>query len=100
MPWTVIHAATVINKGRKDDEGFTPHRRWKGKEISRPVAEFGERMMYPPAASTGKNKFDVRWMGGVWLGIKLESEELIIGKVDGEAKARDFRKKLEEGGRW
>ncbi len=29
-PWMVMHAATVINKGRRDDEGFMPYRRWKG----------------------------------------------------------------------
>ena len=59
-----MHAATAINKGRKDDEGFTPCRRWKGKELNRPVAEFGECVMYLPVASAGKNKFDVMWMDG------------------------------------
>ncbi len=44
-PWMVMFVATVINKGRKDDEEFTPHRRWRGKELSRPVAEFGECVM-------------------------------------------------------
>jgi hypothetical protein len=60
----VTHAATVIDKGRKDDEGFTAYRRWKGTKFTRPVAEFGECVMYLPAASVGKNKFDVRWMRG------------------------------------
>ena len=41
-PWLVMHAATVISKGRKDVEGFTPYRRWKGREFTRPLAEFGE----------------------------------------------------------
>ncbi len=63
----------MINKGRKDDEGFMPHRRWKWKEFTKPAAELGECVMYLPAVSAGKNKFDVRWMDGVWLGIKLES---------------------------
>ncbi len=72
-PWIVTHAATAINKGAKDDEGFTPYRRWKLKEFIRPVAEFGKCMMYLPVASAGKNKFDVRWMDVVWLGIKMES---------------------------
>ncbi len=55
--------------GRKDDEGFTAYMRWKGKEFTRLVAEFGECVMCFPAASAGKNKFDVRWMNDVWLGI-------------------------------
>ena len=39
--------------------------------------------MHLLAASVGKNKFDVRWMDGVWLGIKLESRESIMGTADG-----------------
>ncbi len=41
--------------------------------------------------------FDMIWMDGVWLGIKLESGESIIGTADGVAKARDFRRKPEGG---
>ncbi len=96
----VIHAATVINKGREDDDGFTAHRRWKGRELTRPVADFGECVMCLPAASVGKNKFDVRWEDGAWLGIEMESGESIIGTARGVVKARNFRRKPEEGGRW
>ncbi len=32
VPWRVMHVATVISKGRKDDEGFRPHRRSRQKE--------------------------------------------------------------------
>ncbi len=39
-------------------------------------------------------------MDGVWLGIKLGSGESIIGAAGGVVKARDFRRKSEEGGRW
>jgi hypothetical protein len=93
-------AAPVINKGRKDDEGFTAYRRWKGKEFTRPVAEFGECVMYWPAASVGKNKSNVRWMDGVWPGMKPENGESIVGTADGVIKARDFRSKPEDGGPW
>ncbi len=56
----------MVLKGRKDDEGFTAHRRWKEEELTRRVAEFGECVMHLPAASVGKNKFDVRWMDVAW----------------------------------
>ncbi len=39
----VTHAATVIKKRRKDDERFTAYRRWKRREFTKPVAEFGEK---------------------------------------------------------
>ncbi len=92
----VMRAATVIRKGRKDDEVLTPHRRWKGKEFTGPVPEFGECVMYLPAASAGKNKFDVRWRDGAWLGIRLESGESVIGTADGVVKARGCRRTLQE----
>ena len=50
--------------------------------------------------SVGKDKFDVRWKEGVWLGIKAESGESLIGTGEGVVKARDFRRKPENGGRW
>ncbi len=36
-------------------------------------------VMLLPAAIVGKNRFDVKWMYGVWLGIKPESGESFIG---------------------
>ncbi len=42
------------------------------------------------AGGLGKNKFDVRWEDGIWLGIEMESGESIIGKARGVAKARDL----------
>ena len=72
-PWLVMHAASVINRGRKDEEGFSAYRRWKGREFNKPVAEFGECVLYAPAMSVGRNKFDTRWSEGVWLGVRMES---------------------------
>ncbi len=82
----VMHAATVISKGRKDDEEFTPCWRWKGREFTRLVAEFGECVWYAPALSAGRDKFDARWREGVWLEVKLESGESIIGTSEGVVK--------------
>ncbi len=48
----------------------------------------------------GEIKFDVRWVDGVWRGITLESGESIIGAPEGVVKARVFRGKPENGGRW
>ena len=54
----------------------------------------------PPAASAGKDKFDARWKEGVWLGVRMESGESLIGTDGGVVKARDFSRKAENGGRW
>jgi len=100
IPWLVMHAGSVMCRRRVDREGFTPFRRWKGRPFARPVAEFGENVWYLPANSVGKNKFETRWREGVWLGVRMESGEAIIGTSEGVLKARDFRRKPENGGRW
>jgi hypothetical protein len=63
------------------------------------VAEFGESVWYTPANSAGEDKFDVRWLERVWLGVRVESGESIIGTDRGVVKARDFRRKPLNGGR-
>ena len=64
------------------------------------MAHFGECVLYTPAMSAGKDKFDARWKEGVWLGVRVESGESLIGTNEGVVKARDFRRKAEIGGRW
>jgi hypothetical protein len=46
VPWMVMHAAPMVNRGRKDDDGFSAHRRWR-------VAESGEGALCAPATSSG-----------------------------------------------
>ena len=33
VPWMVMHAASVMNRGRKDEEGFSAYRRWKAGSV-------------------------------------------------------------------
>merc|ERR1712240_708375 len=91
IPWLVAHAASVITRMRKDSEGFTAYRRWKGRTFNRPVTEFGECVLYLPAKTAGRDKFDVR---------RLEGGESVIGTSEGVVKARDFRRKSDENERW
>ncbi len=46
VPWTVMNAATVNNKGKKGDQWFTAYRMWRGREFARPEAEFGESVAH------------------------------------------------------
>ena len=46
MPWIVSHASATINRRRKDDSGVTAWRRWKGRDLNKHVAEFGEQVWY------------------------------------------------------
>ncbi len=80
-------AASVINRWWKDDEGFAAYLRWKGRVRE---ASCGVRRVCGarPALSVGKDEYDVRWKEGVWLGIKLERGDSMIGTSEGVAKAR------------
>ncbi len=50
--------------------------------------------------SAGEDKFDGRRAEGMWLGVCLEIGESLMGAREGVAKARDFRRKAENLGRW
>ena len=65
-----------------------------------PVAELGENVLYLQANSAGKHKFDVRWHEGIWLGIRDESGESVVGTPEGVVKAKDFRRKRDHDERW
>ena len=73
-PWMVMHAVSVINRGRKDEEGFSACRRWRGRDLKKPAAEFGERVLRAPVMSASTDKFDVGWMDGLRLGIRVGSQ--------------------------
>ncbi len=66
VPWLAMYAASVINRGRMDQEGFAALRRWNSRELNKPAAEFSECVPDGPAG--WRNKFDARWVDGVWLG--------------------------------
>ena len=100
VPWFVMHSAAVINRRRMGEHGMTAYRRWKGKPFNRIVAEFGECIWYLKSGSAGRDKFVNRWEEGIWLGIRDESGEVIVGTKDGVVKCRDFRRKPIEEDRW
>ena len=81
-------------------DGETAYERWKGNKFKRGVAEFGECVDYLKQRSKGKDKADIRWGHGIWLGVKETSGEHIIGTGEGVVKARDIRRRAMEDDRW
>ena len=65
----------------------------KTPTFDREVAEFGECVDYLVLGSKGKDKQDSRWKYGVWLGIKEESGEVIIGTPQGVTKAQTIHQR-------
>ena len=50
-------------------------KRLRGGEFNANAAEFGESVLYMKPDIVGKDKMDVRWEVGIWLGIREESGE-------------------------
>ncbi len=98
--WMVRHASAPINRYQMGEDGKTAHERLRGRKFRRDVTEFGESVMYIRAESVGKDKYNSRWEEGVFLGIREESGEIIVGTEKGVIKARAFRRKGSEAERW
>ena len=52
------------------------------------------------AKTKGKDKFECRWETGIWLGVKDETGEAVIGTGVGVVRARDRRRFDEVSERW
>ena len=61
---------------------------------------FGEYVMYLKLESEGKDKGERRWSEGVFLGVKEESGEIIVGIEKGVVQARTFKRFGSEEERW
>ena len=72
----------------------------KGRAFRTPVTEWGECVLYCRLDSAGENKFDSRWEEGVWLGVKDNTGEAIIGTDKGIVKARDWKHQATHQVRW
>ena len=80
-------------------EGFTAYRRWKGRTFGREVAEIGESVWYMKPGIKGKDKFERRWEEGIWLGVRHETGEVIMGTSEGVIKVRDVKRRRRRGRR-
>ena len=79
---------------------MTAYRRLKGREFAKSVTEFGECVWYMRNKTSKRGKLESRWESGVFLGIREESNEILVGTSDGVVKARTFRRKGSDEDRW
>ena len=100
LSWLPRHAAASIVRYNIGKDGRTAHERWKGKKFKREVAEFGECVWYLKPRSRGATGVMGRWSDGVWLGIREESGEAMIGTKDGLMRTRTIRRKASHEQRW
>ena len=99
MTWLVPHAAETLNRYLIGVDGKTARQRLKGRTFKSPVVEFGECVWYLKPKSAGRDKLTSRWGTGVWLGVREESGEPLIGTAAGVIKVRSIRRKAGDA-RW
>ena len=77
-------------------DGRTAHARWKGNKFKREVAAYGECVWFLKPRSRGATGMAGRWSAGIWLVIREESGEVMIGTKDGIMKARTISRKASQ----
>ncbi len=90
FPWLVEWAAQAINRYSVNKAGRTPHEEAKGRKSHAPIVEFGEKVHFIPARAKNirQAKTETRFWDGIWLGLRMRSDEAIIGTSKGIVKAR------------
>ena len=73
----------------------------RGNRSASAIAQFGEKVMFMPAqTASGKlGKLDDRYYDGIFLGMRLRSDEILIGTEHGVIKARSICRHP-EGHQW
>ena len=93
LPWLVRHAAYVLNRYIKRDDGRSAWARLRGKECDSPLAQIGEtvdfKIVRGEMAKTGARvgPWELSW------GRTDESDEVIVGTAAGIEFARSFRRR-------
>merc|ERR1712086_426135 len=94
--WACRHAAWIINRFQPRENGKTPYFSMRGRNYSGPIVYFGENVMFKVVAD---DKYDDRWLGGLFVGKLDQTDEAILLTPSGVAKARGIRR-LEESERF
>ena len=81
FPWMVEWSAGLITRYVKGHTGRTAYGEARGRDVQAPVAEFGEKVMFMTSMETNKSapKVDAKFHDGLWLGLRMQSDEWIIG---------------------
>ena len=101
VAWAIEYAAVLLNYYKEGADGKTPFERHRGAKHERPVAEFGESVLYLPLdrKSHPIHAPEPRHEEGVWLGMDMRSTEVLIGTPSGVVKARSVRRRPDDE-RW
>ena len=79
---------TLFHRGEPFD-GMTAFRRIKGKDWTIPLLAFGETVEF---RSRARHKLESRWQEGLFLGVRLDTSEKIVGTSEGTYVVQSVRR--------
>ena len=95
LQWLVRHAADVLSRFAKRDDGGSAWARLGGKECDSPLEQAGETVDFKIVRGV-MAKLEPRWATRTFLGRTDESDEVIVGTTVGVEFARSFRRRTRE----
>ena len=89
--WLVSHAAWIINRFQKHHGDVTPFEMVMHKPFQSPIYEFGSVVMARHDAAGRPSRSGGKWTMGLWLGVRQDSCEYIVGTVRGIMTCRSVK---------
>ena len=79
------------------DLGTTAVQLTRDSRSSRNIAQFGETVLYKPLkiSSYHRGNMEYTFLDGILLGMRLRSDEILVGTARGAVKARTLRRRVE-----
>ena len=70
----------------------------RGSKSSRNIAQFDEKILYKPLKLSGHHRGNMEdtFLDGIFMGMRLRSDEILIGTARGVIKTRTLRRRVEE----
>ena len=90
-PWVFEWAADLMTRyAHVGDLGKTAGQLVRGLKSSRNIAQFGEKILYKPLQLSGplRGNMEVTFLDGIFYGMRLRSDEILIGTAGGVIKTR------------
>ena len=92
LTWMVEHASTTYNlfhRSLEVKDGKTPYSRLRGREWRVSLPPFGETIEFLRRG----HKFEARWHQGIFLGVKDNTTEKIVGNASGVFTVQSIRRR-------
>lgn len=90
LSWLIMYAGETLSHHQVGSDRRVAFQRLREQQLKRRVVEFGERILWQPLDTIEQGKLNPRWIEGVWLGVRPQTSEVIVGTDTGVSRTREF----------